>query len=280
MYRILIAEDEKIILKGIRYATDWAKLGCVVVAEAENGRQGLALIAQTKPDIVLSDVRMPLLDGLEMIREAAKTHHFETILISAYDEFAYAQEAVRLGVSEYLLKPINGVQLEQAVAHVCQKCRLSREVQQLEAQMRKAERPAPAGSSQCCLDVAGLEQKKRTLSRYPGQMVQEVQRGYSQHLGLLELSEKYGVSTTHLSREFKKEMGCTFNDFLSRYRISRAVEMMKHGTYHIYEVAEMTGFSNYKYFITVFHKYMECTPTEFMQANGAKSEETALERPE
>lgn len=84
MYRVLIVEDEKVIRKGIIYVVDWAAFDCLVVGEAENGQQGLDMIEQLHPDIVITDVRMPLMDGLEMVQKGRERQDFETILLSAY----------------------------------------------------------------------------------------------------------------------------------------------------------------------------------------------------
>ena len=106
MYRVVIVEDEKVIRKGIIYVIDWAALDCLVVGEAENGQQGLDMIQRLHPDIVITDVRMPLMDGLEMVRKGQEKQSFETILLSAYDDFDYVQQALHLEACEYLLKPV------------------------------------------------------------------------------------------------------------------------------------------------------------------------------
>ena len=81
MLRVLIAEDEDIIRKGLVYTTDWLSMGCVVVAEAADGQEGLEKILEVKPDVVIADICMPCLDGIEMIREASKTVKFRSIIL-------------------------------------------------------------------------------------------------------------------------------------------------------------------------------------------------------
>ena len=118
MYRVLLVEDEEIIRKGIRYSVPWEEYGCSVVAEAENGAVGEEKIAELRPDIVITDIRMPDMDGLEMLREGRAVCPFHAIIISGYGEFDYAQQAIRLGVAEYLLKPVDVNELKNCLRRI------------------------------------------------------------------------------------------------------------------------------------------------------------------
>ena len=111
MLRVLIAEDEDIIRKGLVYTTDWLSMDCVVVAEAANGQEGLEKILECRPDVVIADICMPFLDGIEMIKRAAETVHFKSILLTSYADFEYARRAIDARVCEYLLKPVDEEQL-------------------------------------------------------------------------------------------------------------------------------------------------------------------------
>lgn len=225
MYRVVIVEDEKVIRKGIIYVIDWAALDCLVVGEAENGQQGLDMIQRLHPDIVITDVRMPLMDGLEMVRKGQEKQSFETILLSAYDDFDYVQQALHLEACEYLLKPVDNEKLTKAIAGACRKTDRKNEVRWLETTWKESQKNTygPADS----LDIVELEQQKPKLSFYPGKMVRYVQQHYAERISLQNLSDTYKVSAAYLSREFKKEMGCSFNDFLNRYRIHCAIQIMK-----------------------------------------------------
>src|SRR5690554_1419626 len=103
MKKIVIVEDEILVKKGLVLTTDWEKLGCRVVGEAENGLQGIEVIEKLKPDIVLTDVRMPGMNGIEMIERLKGKVEAEYIILSAYSEFSYAKKAISLGVREYLV---------------------------------------------------------------------------------------------------------------------------------------------------------------------------------
>ena len=119
MYRVLLVEDEEIIRKGIRYSVPWEEYGCSVVAEAENGAVGEEKIAELRPDIVTTDITMPVKNGLEMIADTREEYKYIAIILTGYSEFEYAQQAIRNGVSDYVLKPLDmdemGAALEKAV---------------------------------------------------------------------------------------------------------------------------------------------------------------------
>ena len=116
MFKILVVDDENLVRKGIVMETDWARLDCMVVAEAANGEEGLEAIHKYRPDLVICDIRMPKMDGIEMVTELRNEgNETYVIFLTAYDDFAYAQNAVKLGASDYLLKPFEDGELETAL---------------------------------------------------------------------------------------------------------------------------------------------------------------------
>ena len=129
MLRVMIAEDEDMIRKGLVYTTDWLSMDCVVVAEAANGQEGLEKILKYKPDVVIADICMPFLDGIEMIKKASEQVRFKSILLTSYAEFDYARRAIEAKVCEYLLKPVD----EHKFAEVMQRAmwQLEREKEEM-----------------------------------------------------------------------------------------------------------------------------------------------------
>ena len=148
MMRVLVVEDEEMIRKGIVLATDWQSLGCVVVGEAANGEEGIAQAEKCRPSLIITDLKMPKMDGLEMIaklREAGCDAYI--IILTAYDSFTYAQTALRLGAVDFLLKPFHDGDLENAVLALQKK--LSSRKKEPEAQLpaiRAGQEPLRAGS--------------------------------------------------------------------------------------------------------------------------------------
>ena len=116
MLKVLVVEDEELIRKGIVLAIDWASLDCVVVGQAANGEEGLEQAEKCRPGLIITDLKMPKMDGLEMIAQLrARGNDAFVIILTAYDSFAYAQQALRLGAVDFLLKPFHDGDLENAV---------------------------------------------------------------------------------------------------------------------------------------------------------------------
>lgn len=116
MIRAILADDEGIILKGLKKLIDWKRFGVEIVGEARDGREALALIREKDPQLVVSDIAMPGLSGLDMLREiGSQGIGTKVIFVSGYQEFSYAQDAVRYGAVDYLLKPVEQEELERAV---------------------------------------------------------------------------------------------------------------------------------------------------------------------
>ena len=119
MLKVVVVEDEELVRKGIVLAVDWASVGCAVVGEAANGQEGLEVIARYRPDLIVTDIKMPRLDGLEMVRQLrAQGNRAYVILLTAYSDFSYAQAAVKLGAVDYLLKPFREGEVEAVVERI------------------------------------------------------------------------------------------------------------------------------------------------------------------
>ncbi|MDO4470773.1 MAG: response regulator [Bacillota bacterium] len=118
MKKVMLVEDEELILQGIRYIIDWKELSMEVTAMAHNGREALELYKENPADIIVTDVEMPFVNGLKLLEEIRKiSDRTRCIILSGYDEFEYARTALRLDVEEYILKPINEEQFYQALLH-------------------------------------------------------------------------------------------------------------------------------------------------------------------
>ncbi|MCY1713751.1 response regulator transcription factor [Caproiciproducens galactitolivorans] len=257
MYKVLLVEDEDIIRKGLMFMMNWAEYGCTIVSEAVNGKDGLDKIAGFRPDIVITDVKMPFLDGIEMLKKSIEEYGFEAIILSGYSEFDYAKEAVSLGVTEYLLKPLDmdllGKALKKTAAKIAEKGEI------------EAFRRSRKIAAETDILLAGMACRNHQ-SKYGKEMLDYIDRHYCEKISISDLCGRLNVSVTYLNAKFKEETNYTFNDFLNRYRIVRAVKMLKDSDMKVYEIAEAVGFQDYKYFIQVFKKYIGCSPIKFVNA--------------
>ncbi|WP_313995005.1 response regulator [uncultured Selenomonas sp.] len=260
MYRVLLVEDEDIIRRGLLLSVDWLRAGCVVIGEAVDGEDGLRRIEELSPDIVITDVRMPYLDGLEMLAQS-RGRGYEAVILSGYDEFSYARTAISLDVAEYLLKPVDFEALYAALA------RIRERLQRRDALRRQQQHAA-------VLPAELLQPSGAGVGKYTGKLLRRIRADYAARLSLRELGEEYGVSEAYLHKCFKQDTNYTFNDFLNRYRIIQAAELLRAGGRKIYEVGACVGFPDYKYFTIVFKKYAGCSPGKFRaQYEGGDSAE-------
>lgn len=135
--KVLILDDEYIILDGL-CSFPWEMYGCRIVGKAMDGEEGIALVDEYQPDIILSDIKMPMKNGIE-VSEYAKSKYPDTqvILLTGYDNFSYAQKAITIGVSEYLLKPVNFREMHEVIEKICKKIRQKKFEKQDYYELRK-----------------------------------------------------------------------------------------------------------------------------------------------
>ena len=119
MYKVLVVDDERIILEGISKIIDWNKHDCVLMGTAKNGLEALAAVQAERPDIIITDIKMPGMNGLQLVEKVSELYPGTAfIMLSGFSEFDYAREAMRFGVKHYLLKPCNENAIKQALDEV------------------------------------------------------------------------------------------------------------------------------------------------------------------
>ena len=242
MKKVVVVEDEALVRRGIVLTVDWASVDCVVVGEAENGQQGLALIREKQPELIVTDIRMPVIDGLEMLRLLrAEGSTARVIFLTAYSDFAYAQSALKLGAADYLLKPFRDGELESAVERL----------------YRRDATPVPAAS----VPADG----KR--SKYVAQAIRYLEAHYGDaDVGVGSVAEHVGVSEGHLSHLFKEETGQTIGAFLTQTRIRRAMALLRDCRSKVYLVAEQVGYRDITYFSATFKKIVGMNPSDYQKS--------------
>ena len=244
--RILIAEDERRAMRGLKNLIVSISEEYEVVAEASNGRQALEMVQIVKPDVVFTDLKMPYMDGMSLIKAAqAAGISAQYVIVTAYEEFEAAREAIVLGVKDYLVKPIT-----------------YDEVYDL---MKRLERKK---------GVDGSEQIGKLKERYPDahplviKCLNFIDNGYGSKINQKELAENLGVSQEYLCYLFNKDIGETFTKFLKNYRIETAKRLLLAG-YPREEVPYHVGFSDRKYFNRVFRETVGMSVGEFVEKNNS-----------
>ena len=250
MYSILIIDDEPIVKIALRSILPWEEHGFSICGTASNGLEALPLIEQHHPDVIITDLKMPKMDGLEMVsrlREAGNSVF--VIILTAYDSFAYAQSALRLGAVDFLLKPFHDGDLEKAVLTLQGR---------LKAQ---SERTNTASG------VPGV--KKGGKSRYVLEAMDYIGQNYADsNLSVGQIAAQLDLSEGHLSHLFKKETDYTIGNYLTRYRIHKAMELLRQGRLKVYEVAEAVGYRDIAYFSATFQKVAGMSPSEYQDSQA------------
>ena len=386
-YGMLIVDDEYLVRRGVRETIDWQAIDVEIVGEATNGKQGLEAALRLRPDVIFTDIRMPVMDGLEMIEKLKEADYDGAIIIyNGYQDFEYARKALEFGVVTYLLKPFNNQDLvnkvREALAELEEKRKRSKIIGQYErnlpllkeklfqemlkgplteelakelaalsllppekgllirgegeapeealrevlseigsgaiAQVLDSEFVLITGELECGelsekLDRLLLARQRQgrakvfiqissayenreihkayeealALSRNPlyraaetvaapdssfhhyKQIVkgalQIISEEYDRKLTIREVAERLYVSESHLMHEFKENIGKTFNECLTEYRIRKAKELLARGNLRVNEVAFMVGYQDVKYFGQVFKEMVGMTPSQFLQ---------------
>ena len=236
MYKVVIVDDEPIIVEGLSRLLPWEKYGCEVVGTAYNGNEGLEMIRKEKPDILFSDIAMPGMDGLTMI--AALKSEFPEMQISiltGYRDFDFCQRALRLGVARFLLKPSNMEELEEALRTMTERCGRQEEAAQTENASGFIVRNA----------LAYMEEH------------------YQEKLTLNKVADQIYVSQWHLSKLLNKQEGKNFSEILNQIRINKAKELLKDPALRIADIAEMVGFVEVAHFSRVFKKVAGVSANEY-----------------
>lgn len=254
MYRVLIVDDEPAVCEGLCQLVDWSSYGFGTIVTAHNGRQALELHHSHAFDLIVTDLKMPILDGLGLIRTLFQEGDPCTIMIlSAYGEFTYAQEAMRYGVRYYVLKPIEETIFSSYLSKITED--LQANAQRLPAQ-----------------DADLFERQLRVSSvGIIAEVVQYVGDHYSQVITVEQLARQYNMSATYLGRLFKREMGKSFNSYLNDFRIRMAMRYLRYSQATNAEIGLMVGYQDANYFYKCFKSVTGQTPNAFRRAVKEKS---------
>ncbi|MDD4080406.1 MAG: response regulator [Eubacteriales bacterium] len=241
--KVVLVDDERLIINGLRRMIPWAKYGCVVAGEAHDGLEGLATIRLLKPDILLTDIRMPNLDGLGMIAALlSELPDLQISVLTAHRDFEYARQAIRLGVTRYLLKPSKMPELVEAVEEMVKRCRelIPPEI---------TEKPANAPDSEASSFVLNAA-------------MEHIRQHYMEAISLESVAASVYVSQWHLSRLINQHTGQSFLQTVNSLRVRKAEELLLDPSLQIQQIAHQVGFGSAAHFTRVFKQINGATPGE------------------
>jgi YesN/AraC family two-component response regulator len=241
MRKIVVVDDDCHAVEGLKKFILQSGLELKYAGDAADGREALDLIRLEKPDIVLTDIMMPVTDGLEMIEELKKEGYpGEIIILSGYADFQYARQALRFQVNDYLLKPMTLDDLRDSLQKAL--VRLS--------DRGRIVKTGPGWSA---------DNRHRDTVDY---MIRFAEENYGKDICLDDLAKILPFSRNYLNHVFKLNTGETFTNFLIRVRMEKAKALLLEGRYYIYEIAGMVGYKNIPYFSYIFHRYTGFKPSD------------------
>ena len=234
--RVLLVDDEIMIREGFKRLFDWEAHNCEVVGEAADGMEALAKIDALDPDIAVMDINIPIMNGLKVI-QLSRIKHPDTafVIVSGYDDFAYCREALRLQITDYMLKPVNYEEFGACLDNL--KIALFR-------------RQSPK-------EQAPMEERTiNGITRY-------LQEHLSEELSLSVLAEEFHLSAQYISQLFKSEIGVGFLTYLTSIRMENEKKLLLSTSLSIAEVSEQSGYADYRVFTKVFKKSEGITPSQY-----------------
>lgn len=242
-YNYVVVEDESLIRRNVIKKIASLNLPLTLAGEASNGADAICLIEEHYPDLVITDIRMPQSDGLELAAYLQKNHPgTKVIILSGYSDFTYAQTALRYGVLDYLLKPITLESLSGSLHKILVNMKTKSE--ELDSYRLRNSR----------LDQESICELLETY----------LLEHYKQDISFQELGEKFGFTPEYLGKLFKKHSGETPSKYLTKLRINEAKRLLLNNpNLEIQMVGELVGYKDGFYFSRVFKSYTGIQPSEF-----------------
>ena len=234
--RVLLVDDEIMIREGFKRLFDWEAHDCQVIGEAADGMEAMAKIDSFVPDIVIMDINIPIMNGLKVIQASrVKYPKMAFVIVSGYDDFSYCREALRLQITDYILKPVNYEEFGNCIDRLKISLFEQNNVEQ----------------------EASIEERPITnITRY-------LQEHLSEEISLQILSEKFHLNPQYISQLFKSEIGVNFLVYLTNIRMEKAKKLLISTSLSIADISEKTGYGDYRVFTKVFKKSEGITPSQY-----------------
>lgn len=251
MYTLLIVEDEELVRTGIRRLVPFEEFGITSILEADNGEEGLRLFLAHHPDIVLLDINIPKLNGLEFAAKAkAQKPGVKIAVITGYDYYDYAVTALKIGIDDYVLKPVSRSDVYEVLRKLVEKLR--NEQQQLELQQWVSDYM----TSQ---QLADESDNKASIA----QIIED--NIANPEFSLAMLAERKGFSAGYMSVLFKRLFNVAFQEYLLSARMEKAKLHLLMSDMKMYEISSALGFDNPNYFSAAFKKKFGLSPLQYRE---------------
>lgn len=246
-FKVVVAEDEQLILKSIVKKINTFESGFEVVATAEDGKSALEMVEKYSPDVLISDIKMPIMDGLELFKIiSSKYPHIKKIIISGYDDFKYAQAALKYEAVDYLLKPLKIQELKDAFNKI---------TVSLSAQRANLKQNILLKDNY----VYPPEEIAHLVELY-------IKENYTHDINFDVISQKFNFNSSYLSKIFTKHVGENPSKYLISLRINKAKHLLKSDKeLSIKDIGEAVGYPNQFYFSRIFKTVVGKSPASYRE---------------
>ncbi len=247
---VLLVDDERQVIDGILHGVDFAGLGFTEVLTARSGEEAQDIIRSKKIDILLTDIEMADLSGLQLL-QWIRDEHYEilTIYCTAFRNFDYAKKAVELHAYDYFLKPVKYTELTRKLAAAIQTLGYTRPAVPVS---KTEEQPAPPSGKRIRTAI-------QTVCQYIDEhLSEELTRG--------ELAGLVYMNPDYLGSLFKEEMNCSITMYIQQKRLEQAKSLLRDTELPISKIAEMVGYDNISYFSKLFRQKIGCQPGEYRRS--------------
>ena len=243
-YKIVIAEDEELQLNSLVKKVEKFCPGFTVVGTAQTGSQAYKLICEKAPDILISDIRMPVMTGIELMEKARIMFpELQFIIISGFSEFEYARSAIRLQVSDYLLKPVETEELQKALNKI-----------RLKLQERAQEESAAFNG----------DSENKTAEQVAFAVIEYLQHHYNEEVNLNQIASALHYSPSYLTKIFVQQYDTTPSKYMISLRMQKAQQLLAHNPeLSVRQIGETVGYPEQGYFSRIFKKYGGVSPLEY-----------------
>lgn len=240
MLQIMIVEDEKVIRSGLKHIIVDVIGNYKIIREAADGTEALFYMETDKIDVIITDIRMKKMNGFELIKRIRLLNSsIPIIIISGYPDFEYAKQALKYNVHDYILKPIDRIELALALHSAKELIEAGKNTSQLNGHKEKNERKV-------------IRQAKDYINN-----------NIHEQISLHYVADLVQLNYQYFSALFKMETGYTFSEYVTITRIEKSKQLLSQTNMKVYNIATMCGYSNAKHFMNVFKKTTGMTPSEF-----------------
>lgn len=245
MLKVLIIDDDEAIKYDLKRFDKWKNYNFEIISEAEDGYEALALIDKNQYDIIFVDIKMPRIDGLQLLSILRENNNNITVvMMSGYSDFEYTKQCIKLGAYDYLLKPIEDKELCEL---------LERAKKHIEGQKEANEKNGQSVKQSIIIN----------------RICEYIDENMNKDINLETIADHFGYSSKHLGKLFRacKEEG--FVCYITRVKMEKAKKLIASGKYKNYEISDLLGYENPDYFTALFKKQFGLTPLEYRKSNAA-----------